>query len=174
MTCTRVFSVFALQLCVVSTVFAQASVNSTATVDQHRTLNYKDVGGVVIGQTITLAGRAVYDSFASAWSEKDEREISLSPLLSDLPHAWAVRCSSTTVIVAYFRCFFLPTAHSSLPSVLTQLLRRTRHFLTTNSHSFLAIRTWGATNYERYPHALYIAGCHQPDVPIWLDAYRTC
>ena len=72
MTCTRVFSVFALQMCVVSTVFAQASVNSNATVDQHRTLNYKDVGGVVIGQTITLAGRAFYDSFASAWSEKDE------------------------------------------------------------------------------------------------------
>ena len=72
MTYSQALSMIALQLCVVSTVFAQASVNGTATVDQHRTLNHKDVGGLVIGQTITLAGRAFYDSFAIAWSEKDE------------------------------------------------------------------------------------------------------
>ncbi|EJM25189.1 Curli assembly protein CsgE [Pseudomonas sp. GM21] len=68
----QLFSIIALQLGVVFTVFAQESVNSTASVDQHRTLNHKDVGGVVIGQTITMAGRAFYDSFAIAWSEKDE------------------------------------------------------------------------------------------------------
>jgi curli production assembly/transport component CsgE len=47
-------------------------VNTSATVDQHRTLNRRDVGGLVIGQTMTLAGRAFYDSFASAWRDKDE------------------------------------------------------------------------------------------------------
>jgi len=64
----------ALQLFFVATASAQTSVNSTATVDQHRTLNHNDVGGLVIGQTITLAGRAFFDSFASAWREKDEAE----------------------------------------------------------------------------------------------------
>jgi curli production assembly/transport component CsgE len=67
----RILSIIVLQLCVVSAVFAQESVNSTASVDKQRTLNRKDVGGVVIGQTMTMAGRAFYDSFALAWSEKD-------------------------------------------------------------------------------------------------------
>lgn len=64
----------ALQLFFVATASAQTSINSTATVDQHRTLNHKDVGGLVIGQTITLAGRTFFDSFASAWRDKDEAE----------------------------------------------------------------------------------------------------
>ncbi|WP_268799464.1 CsgE family curli-type amyloid fiber assembly protein [Pseudomonas huanghezhanensis] len=68
----KTWGALALQLLVVATACAQSSVSTTATVDQHRTLNHKDVGGIVIGQTITLAGRAFYDSFAVAWSEKDE------------------------------------------------------------------------------------------------------
>lgn len=70
----RTFGMVALQLFFVATASAQTSVNSTATVDQHRTLNHNDVGGLVIGQTITLAGRTFFDSFASAWREKDEAE----------------------------------------------------------------------------------------------------
>ncbi|MGV8917250.1 MAG: CsgE family curli-type amyloid fiber assembly protein [Pseudomonas sp.] len=69
---SRFLSVTVLQLCVVSMVFAQDSVDRSATLAQHSTLNHLDVGGVVTGQTITLAGRAFYDSFAAAWSEKDE------------------------------------------------------------------------------------------------------
>jgi curli production assembly/transport component CsgE len=71
---TAVLSVMSLQLVLAAGALAQSSINSSATVDQHRTLNHRDVGGVVIGQTITLAGRAFFDSFAIAWSEKDETE----------------------------------------------------------------------------------------------------
>lgn len=61
-------------LCAATTARAQPSVNTTATVEQHRTLNHRDVGGMVIGQTMTLAGRTFYDSFANTWRDKDEAE----------------------------------------------------------------------------------------------------
>lgn len=60
-----------LQLCLVPDLFAQSSVSETKTLEQHRTLIHRDVGGLVVGQTMTLAGRAFYDSFASAWRDKD-------------------------------------------------------------------------------------------------------
>lgn len=62
----------ALQLCVASAVYADASVNSSASLSEHRALNSSDVGGLVVGNTVTMAGRTFYDSFASAWSELDE------------------------------------------------------------------------------------------------------
>ena len=52
-----------LQLCVISTVYADASVNTTRSLSGQRTLNRAEVGGLVVGQTVTLAGRAFYDSF---------------------------------------------------------------------------------------------------------------
>lgn len=61
-------------LCAATPALAQPSVNTTATVEQHRTLNHRDVGGMVIGQTMTLAGRTFYDSFANTWRDKDEAE----------------------------------------------------------------------------------------------------
>lgn len=67
-------SVAVVQLCVVFTALAQDSVNSTASVAQHRALNHDDVGGIVVGQTVTLAGRTFYDSFAAAWNDKEEAE----------------------------------------------------------------------------------------------------
>jgi len=72
MTYSQFMSVIVLQLCVVSMVFAQDSVSSNTSLAQHRTLNSREVGGLVTGQTITLAGRAFYDSFAVAWSEMDD------------------------------------------------------------------------------------------------------
>lgn len=72
MTYSRFLSVALLQLCVVSMVFAEDSVSSNATLAQHRTLNNAEVGGLVTGQTMTLAGRAFYESFSAAWSDMDE------------------------------------------------------------------------------------------------------
>jgi curli production assembly/transport component CsgE len=66
------FCVTVLQCCLVSTAYAESSVSETETLAEHRTLNSKEVGGLVVGQTMTMAGRAFYDSFASAWSDKDE------------------------------------------------------------------------------------------------------
>jgi len=66
------FSAAVLQWCVVTTTLADASVNETATLAERRTLNSKEVGGLVVGQTMTMAGRAFYDAFASAWTDKDE------------------------------------------------------------------------------------------------------
>jgi curli production assembly/transport component CsgE len=74
MTTRKVIGLWLLPLCAATTVFAQPSVNTSATVEQHRTLNHRDVGGIVIGQTMTLAGRTFYDSFANTWREKDEAE----------------------------------------------------------------------------------------------------
>lgn len=69
---SQVLSMFALYFCVVNLAPAQTEVDKNPSIAQHRTLNNSDVGGLVIGQTITLAGRAFYDSFAVAWNEKDE------------------------------------------------------------------------------------------------------
>lgn len=74
MTTLNVIGLWLLPLCAATTVFAQPSVNTSATVEQHRTLNHRDVGGIVIGQTMTLAGRTFYDGFANTWREKDEAE----------------------------------------------------------------------------------------------------
>lgn len=68
----HLFYMVTLQVCLAQASWAQSSVNTTTSVDQHRALTHNDVGGLVIGQTITLAGRTFYDSFAIAWSEKDE------------------------------------------------------------------------------------------------------
>jgi curli production assembly/transport component CsgE len=72
MTYSKMLSVTVLQLCIVTMVFAQDSVNSNPSVAQHRTLNNAEVGGLVTGQTMTLAGRAFYEGFAAAWSDMDE------------------------------------------------------------------------------------------------------
>lgn len=66
----RLLSVLVLQLVLASIGLAQSSVNQTPALTQKRTLD-QDVGGLVVAQTMTLAGRAFYDSFASAWNDKD-------------------------------------------------------------------------------------------------------
>lgn len=61
-----------LQFCVASTVYADATVSTTGSLSGQRTLNRAEVGGLVVGQTVTLAGRAFYDSFSAAWRDLDE------------------------------------------------------------------------------------------------------
>lgn len=61
-----------LPLCFACTAFAESSVNSTKSLSEHPALNHAEVGGLVVGQTVTQNGRAFYNSFATAWSEKDE------------------------------------------------------------------------------------------------------
>ncbi|MBF8780419.1 hypothetical protein IV505_11870 [Pseudomonas fulva] len=61
-----------LPLCVVSTAHAQDTVSPTQSLSEQRTLSRAEVAGLVVGQTVTLAGRAFYDSFATAWQELDE------------------------------------------------------------------------------------------------------
>lgn len=72
MKCLVLVSLFALLLCTGSMAFADDSISNTQTLTQHRALSRDDVGGLVVGQTVTMNGRAFYDSFASAWNEKDE------------------------------------------------------------------------------------------------------
>lgn len=67
---SRLLSVTVLQLCLASTCLGEGSVNETPALTQKRTLN-QDVGGLVVAQTMTMAGRAFYDSFASTWHDKD-------------------------------------------------------------------------------------------------------
>lgn len=64
--------VIILSLCSVSLSAAESSVSDSATLAQQRTLNSKEVGGLVVGQTMTMAGRTFYESFARTWSDKDE------------------------------------------------------------------------------------------------------
>ncbi|MGS0737575.1 CsgE family curli-type amyloid fiber assembly protein [Pseudomonas sp. GG8] len=112
-------SVAALQLCVVSMVVAQDGVDSTATLDQSRTLNRAEVGGIVTGQTITLAGRAFYDSFAAAWNEKDEVG-HFTVAISERPSArWG---SQVFVDYGNRRLFqmFLPPNRSLIPPIGTE------------------------------------------------------
>ncbi|WP_213878956.1 CsgE family curli-type amyloid fiber assembly protein [Pseudomonas sp. dw_358] len=61
-----------LYLCLVPVAFAQPTVSTSPALSEHRALNRDDAGGLVVGQTVTMNGRAFYDGFASAWSEKDE------------------------------------------------------------------------------------------------------
>ncbi|MFJ5297732.1 CsgE family curli-type amyloid fiber assembly protein [Pseudomonas sp. NPDC088368] len=61
-----------LPLCLAATAFAEESVNTTPALSSQRSLNRAEVGGLVVGQTVTQNGHAFYDSFASAWAEKDE------------------------------------------------------------------------------------------------------
>ena len=67
---SRLLSILVLQLSLISVSHAESSANETATLNQKRSLN-QEVGGLVVGQTMTLAGRTFYDSFASAWNDKD-------------------------------------------------------------------------------------------------------
>lgn len=60
-----------LLLSVASCALAQ-DVDQTASLSPRRTLGATDVGGIVTGQTITLAGRTFYDSFAATWRDQDE------------------------------------------------------------------------------------------------------
>jgi curli production assembly/transport component CsgE len=69
---TTLAKIVALQLCVATPVHADASVNATKSLSGQRALSRADVGGLVMGQTVTLGGRAFYDSFAAAWGEMDE------------------------------------------------------------------------------------------------------
>jgi len=69
---SRFLSVAILHLFVVPMVFAEDSVNSSPALAQHRTLNNAEVGGLVTGQTMTLAGRTFYEGFSAAWNELDE------------------------------------------------------------------------------------------------------
>ncbi|MFJ3486816.1 CsgE family curli-type amyloid fiber assembly protein [Pseudomonas sp. NPDC090202] len=61
-----------LSLCCSAVAFAENGVNTTPALSTQRTLNRLEVGGLVVGQTVTQNGRAFYDSFAQAFSEKDE------------------------------------------------------------------------------------------------------
>ncbi|MFF7709958.1 CsgE family curli-type amyloid fiber assembly protein [Pseudomonas sp. NPDC007930] len=72
MKCIALITAMALPLCLAPMAFGEGSVSPTQTLNQHRALSRDDVGGLVVGQTVTMNGRAFYDSFASAWSEKDE------------------------------------------------------------------------------------------------------
>lgn len=72
MKCLALISLVALPLCTGLMAFPDESVSPTQTLTQHRALSRGDVGGLVVGQIVTMNGRAFYDSFASAWNEKDE------------------------------------------------------------------------------------------------------
>lgn len=52
--------------------FAETSINLSSNLSATRSLNRAEVGGLVVGQTVTMNGRAFYDGFASAWAEMDE------------------------------------------------------------------------------------------------------
>jgi curli production assembly/transport component CsgE len=105
-----------LQLAGVSAAQAEGSINSTPSVAQKRTLNSNEVHGLVVGQTMTLAGREFYDSFASAWSDKDA-DGTFTVIISERPTA---RLGSQ-VFVDYGnrRLFqtFLPPNRSLIPDI---------------------------------------------------------
>lgn len=61
-----------LPLCLAAAAFADNGVSTSKSLSTHRTLGPVEVGGLVVGQTVTQNGRAFYDSFAAAWNEKDE------------------------------------------------------------------------------------------------------
>ena len=64
-------SVLLLALCSPNLLLAQDATSDSKSLTRQSSLN-AEVGGLVVGQTMTLAGRAFYDSFALAWSEHDE------------------------------------------------------------------------------------------------------
>lgn len=64
-------SVLLLALCSPDFLLAQDAASDSKSLTRQSSLN-AEVGGLVVGQTMTLAGRAFYDSFALAWSEQDE------------------------------------------------------------------------------------------------------
>lgn len=67
---SRLLSIIVLSLSLIRVGHAESSPHETAALNQKRSLN-QEVGGLVVGQTMTLAGRTFYDSFASAWNDKD-------------------------------------------------------------------------------------------------------
>ncbi|MCD5995610.1 hypothetical protein KDX38_18525 [Pseudomonas sp. CDFA 602] len=68
----QTLSVTVLYICTVTSAGAESSVSHTTALTEQRSINRQDVGGLVVGQTITVVGRAFYDSFATAWHDKDE------------------------------------------------------------------------------------------------------
>jgi curli production assembly/transport component CsgE len=72
MTYANFTKVLVLSLCVMCPVFAETSVSGSSSLSEHPALNHAEVGGLVVGQTVTQNGRAFYESFATAWAEKDE------------------------------------------------------------------------------------------------------
>ena len=69
---STLLKMIALQLCIASAASADASVSTRKSLNEQRTLNRAEVSGLVVGQTMTLAGQAFYDSFAAAWRDLDE------------------------------------------------------------------------------------------------------
>jgi curli production assembly/transport component CsgE len=61
-----------LPLCFAATAFAESSVSTTKSLSTRPALTRLEPGGLVVGQTVTQNGRAFYDSFATAWAEKDQ------------------------------------------------------------------------------------------------------
>jgi curli production assembly/transport component CsgE len=59
-------------LCLTPPTFAETGVNPPPNLSTNRSLNRAEVGGLVVGQTVTMNGRAFYDGFASTWAELDE------------------------------------------------------------------------------------------------------
>lgn len=59
-------------LCVSTTAFADSSVSTISSLSSQHSLSRAEVGGLIVGQTVTQNGHAFYDSFATAWAEKDE------------------------------------------------------------------------------------------------------
>lgn len=59
-------------LCLDIPAFAETHVTPSPDVTSTRLLNRAEVAGLVVGQTVTMNGRAFYDGFASAWAELDE------------------------------------------------------------------------------------------------------
>lgn len=114
----RFLSVILLQLCLINVSHAESSTRETATLNQKRSLS-QEVGGLVVGQTMTLAGRTFYDSFASAWNDKDiDGRFSVS--ITERPTA---RLGSQVFIEYGNRRLlqmFLPPNRSLIPDIGTQ------------------------------------------------------
>jgi curli production assembly/transport component CsgE len=111
--------VVVLQLFVAPLSFAKTNVDSSATLNQNRSITRTEVGGVVTGQTITLAGRAFYDRFATAWNEHDESG-HFAVAISERPSArWG---SQVFVDYGNRRLFqmYLPPNRSLIPAIGTE------------------------------------------------------
>lgn len=123
MKCFVLISLVALPLCIGSMAFADDSVSTTQALTQHRALIRDDVGGLVVGQTVTMNGHAFYDSFALAWNEKDEvGRFSVS--VTERPTA---RLGSQIVITYGNRRMMqmlLPTNRSQIPAIAADAAAR--------------------------------------------------
>lgn len=123
MKCSALISLVALALCIGSVAFADESVSTTQALTQHRALSRDDVGGLVVGQTVTMNGRAFYDSFALAWNEKDEAG-RFSVSITERPTA---RLGSQIFITYGNRRMMqmlLPTNRSQIPAIAADAAAR--------------------------------------------------